>query len=162
MTEVFTLSELLLAAQDALRARAISAILDDLTGRMAWTPEEVAESGRRLGYFKSAPVIIARAREMKGVTEILKEARREPEIYAGSDTIVVRELSAALKRLKLYTSLEEIMADIIAHREPEYPEGTVVQDVDGKFWQRKGSGWAGFGSSTSFLGVPPRPLKVIS
>jgi hypothetical protein len=102
----------------------------------------------------------------------LRNAGREPEHFTYQQTapapdhpaaITLDELRAALIR-KGYRVLnaQEIYEDAVAHREPEWAEGDVVEDADGHFWERTGRTdlpWTGFGSAMAYAhGRPERPL----
>lgn len=154
MTERFTAGELHAAGSRLGESSTVAGVLRNLQKSRHYSLQDIAEAGDAAGCGVIMATVIAEARRL-----------RESGIYAGSDTLCVRELSAALKRLRLYTSLHEIMADVVSHREPEYPEGTVVRDNDGKgqWLRREGDLWVVFGRESRFTDeYPVKPLKVIS
>jgi hypothetical protein len=92
-----------------------------------------------------------------------------------NDTISVAELRTAIRHLRSWTAItthdlivNEIAEWIFAHREPEFPEGTVIKDADGKFWRRHYKftahpTWEAFGLASIFEDtVPCRPLEIVS
>ena len=86
------------------------------------------------------------------------------EMPAG--TLTFDELYEHYKREGFYgiTHFERVKAKILAHREPEYPTGTVVRDERGMhYFLTADRRWLMFGSNTRYdYDSPKRPLKVVS
>lgn len=88
-----------------------------------------------------------------------------------NDTITVRELVEAFQRRYRFFTKEQaaerahtVMADIVAHREPEYEVGEVYRDAYREIWQYlpgvSGKPWRIFGSGERFrYETPKRPLR---
>lgn len=130
------------------------------TGREnAWTAEELAVAASASGVPLSMDKLLRHL-----------EAAHTPPAANDDDTLTVGELRAYRKRADIRrtagivsTSADEIMADITAHREPPYPEGTVVRDADRVLWQKtRSAGWLAFGVIEPYPDdAPVRPLEVI-
>ena len=164
MSESFTREELRLAASRLGHVVSMDRILTAAAGN-----GEASLDEERLRYWLGYGC--------EWLTEIVAEARRlrQPPIANDEDELTVGELRAWLERqlsspsrIQFTTSLtrdsiDKIMADIHAHREPDYPAGTVVQDADGIDWKRKGAGWSKtiWSVSVSPLSAPVRPLTVL-
>jgi hypothetical protein len=161
MSETFTRRELDIAASRMGHIFSMNLLLAkaEAAGESSWDEEQLR---RWLGYHCS------------WLTETVAEARRlrEPSIANDDDVLTVGELRQAIYRehaaamIMSKTSADKrtdkLMANIIAHREPEYTEGTIVTDAQGIQWKRSGAGWSRHGWSTDIfpLGEPRRPLKV--
>ena len=81
-----------------------------------------------------------------------------------NDTVTVAELDDYWCRKGFRDSHEKItvnmVADIKAHREPEYEEGAVYRDAYGEIWQYGNSTWRIFGSpAVAKFETPKRPLR---
>lgn len=153
-----------------------------------FTDEELINAGNRLGQVeavavtlkllrspRTADAVISAASEAgycSRMTDVLDEARRlrQPVIENDDDTLTVEELTEAMKRVigswsssTVEWRVSDIMRDIRAHREPDYPEGTVVEDAQGRQWKRRDAGWSRRNWSTDIfpLSEPRRPLAVI-
>lgn len=84
------------------------------------------------------------------------------------DTFTEAEIEEAVRRLRYgVLNSREIIADIKAHREPEWREGDVVKDANGVVWLRaynsardRVGGWERPGTNGFFNhNAPMRPLK---
>lgn len=100
---------------------------------------------------------------------------RKPEVPGKDDTVSYQELEEWNARFRnenrnavemtLGRNFADILfSDVMAHREPGYPDGTVVKDAKDDWWFRTAFGkWEAFGVSGSVAhDVPARPLKVVS
>ena len=81
----------------------------------------------------------------------------------GAATVTVAELDDYWHRHG-WDSHEKItanmVADIKAHREPEYEEGAVYRDAYGEIWQYGNKTWRAFGTlAVAKFGLPKRPLR---
>jgi len=93
--------------------------------------------------------------------------KEEAPVWADSDTVTVKELLEAEGRLKpqgfpsTVFSLNRILQEVSASREPEYPAGTVWKDASEIVWMRaEGEMWLRMGWSGSYSHTyPKRPLK---
>jgi len=162
MTEKFTAGELRAAAGRLGYMTAAERVLTML-------PQQHYEAEQVMAVARTSSCGIA-------MDAVLTEARwlREPSIASDDDVLTVRELREWQKRQNARhisplfakdVNIDGVIRDIVSHREPEYPEGTVVRDSDGKgnFYRRQGVHWSGFGSSRLWPDRHPvRPLKVIS
>ena len=189
MSESFTREELERAASRLGHILSMRKILDSAVGDILWTEERLRYW---LGFgCEWLTEVVAEARRLRekcgkphcrdgmhcrceschdgGVHSLFPDL--SPQIANDDDTITVGELRAALIRNNISISrsqcdnlADRLAADIHAHREPDYPEGTVVQDADGKKWLRTGVRswklqiWSGRVYDNS---EPRRPLAVI-
>jgi hypothetical protein len=162
MMETFTSDELRAAGSRLGQQQAVNGVLAALEDTVRYSTASVAGAAG-----EQACVVI--------MEDVIAEARRlrEPSIANDDDVLTVGELRAWVQErfnspgtigVTLgRDSVDKIMADIVKHREPEYPEGIVVRDRKGKFYQRiSSSTWRGFDGRIISDGSPVRPLMVIS
>jgi hypothetical protein len=84
-----------------------------------------------------------------------------------TDIVTVKELREAEQRMRplgfpsQVFPVQAILDDVMEHREPEYPAGTVWQDANGIPWQRLPDGmWLKMGSDGKYsYSAPRRPLE---
>lgn len=123
--EKFTSRELHAAGASIGESQAVSATIGELDAR-AFSAETVIVAASLVGRQACMQEVLAEARRL-----------REPSIANDDDVITVGELRAWLKRRSTLSTttirkdggIDELAADIVSHREPEYPEGTVVRDA---------------------------------
>ena len=154
-----------------------------------FNPYELQKAGGRLGYSQAVTETLNQVlgnppvrtllqmadtvQQRSRMEAVIEEARRLRQ-PADDDTITIGELRAWLDRelnparpvktmLITGMTIDKIVRDIRDHREPEYPEGTVVTDGRGIQWKRRGEGWSRHNWSRDIfpLSEPRRPLKVI-
>jgi hypothetical protein len=163
MTEAFTADELRTAASRLGHSMEIERVL-----MISTSPDASYD----LDMLKRAALVCSCA---IATSAVLSEARRlrEPSITSDDDVLTVGELRAWLKRgigekgfgggiTVTLGYIDKMMADIVSHREPEYPEGTVVEVQDGGRYRRTANGdWQVLGTVISDK-LLARPLKVVS
>lgn len=84
-------------------------------------------------------------------------------VIADSDTFTYAELADVLSATNVPRVSYDIVQAIVARREPDYPEGTVVRDANGVYWKRADSKrWKSFDPFHVHENhVPVRPLKTM-
>lgn len=158
--EKFTSRELHAAGASIGESQAVSATIGELDAR-AFSAETVIVAASLVGRQACMQEVLAEARRL-----------REPSIANDDDVITVGELRAWLKRRSTLSTttirkdggIDELAADIVSHREPEYPEGTVVRDAKKDWWFLNAvHKWESFGVSGCVnYDVPARPLTVVT
>ena len=87
-----------------------------------------------------------------------------PSTEPAADTFTREELARAINRLFTGRSLsaEALLADILAHREPEWRPGDIVVSDDRLGYLRTTGGWTNFNRDLSYaFDHPMRPLTLI-
>jgi hypothetical protein len=128
-----------------------------------YTEDEILAGMIKTGITSAtAGAVLARIRKavMKGKEPHVKE-------LTDTDTVTAKELSDAEQRLRPlgYPStvfpVKAILEDVLAHREPQYPSGTVWKDTAGIVWERLPDGmWLKMGAEGRYsYNSPERPLR---
>jgi hypothetical protein len=121
-----------------------------------WAAEELMSTANSLGSTFS-------------MENLLRRLTPKPAAYDDAETLTLGELKKALGDVQDLTQriahdvAAEIMNHVMDHREPQYPEGTMVRDADGEYWQKTHpSGWLAFGVELPYPDdEPKRPLEEI-